>query len=417
MTLSMGIIKVEVKIPELKKALDEFKNHRLKALDTLTLELKSAVANTFNQLLQMEMTLFLGQPDQVGNKRNGYETKEYALKGVGALHISVPVDRKRKFESTIIPKHEQLDPRLREDLALLHLAGISNRTLSMISKRILGITVSKDTVQRSLATIEEGALTWLERPITEDYWALFIDGTNFKMQRRGSTEKEPSLVVIGLNQQNRMSILTIQPGQKDSADSWEQVFADLVKRGLKSQAVRIGVMDGLPGLESKFRERFTQSVTGRCWVHALKNALAKTPERLRVAFKSLADRVMYASSENAARVAFKELKLAMGPDAQRAVYCLEKDLDSLLAHYKFDSNTWRSLRTTNPIERVNKELKRRTKSMDSVGERTLMVVAAFTALRLEFNWHKTPVDSKNINNLMFKNSKNVIENSMMELTK
>ncbi len=122
---------------------------------------------------------------------------------------------------------------------------------------------------------------------------------------------------------------------------------------------------------------------------------------------------MTASSENAARIAFSALKTAMGNDAGRAVHCLEKDLDSLLAHYKFDKQFWRVLRTTNPIERVNKELKRRTKSMETIGEKTLMVLVAFTAMRLEFNWLKVPVDAPALNNLKFmKDRKNVIESTM-----
>lgn len=399
MTLAMGIVKIEVKIPELTRALEAFKKNRINSLEAMSLEVKSAVSSAFHQLLHAEMTLFLGQADQADNKRNGYQEREYALKGVGSLRIRVPVDRKRKFESSIVPSREQIDPRLKEDMAVLHLAGLSTRTLAMVSKRILGVEIGKDTVSKSLSVVEEKALQWLERDLTEEYWALFIDGTNFRLQRRGSTEKEPSLVVIGLDQRNCMSILTIQPGHKDNAESWREVFADLSKRGLKMSSVRIGVMDGLPGLETVFKESFSNAVTGRCWVHSLRNAMAKTPERLRAPFKLLAHRVMYASSENAARVAFKELKIAMQSDAQRAVHCLEKDLDSLLVHYRFDRPLWRSLRSTNPIERVNKELKRRTKSMETLGERTLSVVAAFTAMRLEYQWQRLAVDSPRILNL------------------
>ena len=86
-------------------------------------------------------------------------------------------------------------------------------------------------------------------------------------------------------------------------------------------------------------------------------------------------------------------------DCERAVKCIEKDFESLLTHYKFEKKFWRVLKTTNPIERVNKELKRRTKSMETVGEKTLNILLAFTAMRLEFNWKKTPVDSKVLNNL------------------
>ena len=164
-------------------------------------------------------------------------------------------------------------------------------------------------------------------------------------------------------------------------------------------AVRIGIMDGLPGLEKLFRETFPQAVTARCWVHALRNACGKAPARFHEVFKKLAHRVMYASSENGARIAFQELKAAMGKDAERAVYCLEKDLESLLAHYRFDSSLWRALKTTNPIERVNREFKRRTKAMDTLGERTLQVLVAFTALRLEYGWQRMPANSAQLNSL------------------
>ena len=415
MKLQMGIIKVEIKIPELVKAIESFRENRTLALDHFTNEIKESVSHLFHQLLQAEMEIFLGSPDQKDNKRNGYEEREYALKGMGCVRIRMPVDRKRDFKSVIIPSREQIDPRLREDIAVLHLAGISNRVLSMISKRILGVEVSTDTVTKSLGSIEEKALKWLDRPITEKYWALFVDGTNFRIQRRGSTEKEPTLVVLGIDSNNSMSILSMQPGHKDNSECWRQIFKDLSKRGLDSNFVKVGIMDGLPGLESVFCECFPSAVSARCWVHALRNALAKTPKRLQDAFKALAHGVMYADSEQSARQAFRELKMQFANDAERAVKCLEKDLDSLLVHYKFEKKFWRVLRTTNPIERVNKELKRRTKSMETVGEKTLNVVLAFIAMRLEYHWQRFSVDKFPREKLVFKNKLNQIEFAIEEL--
>lgn len=414
MNFRMGIIKVEIKVPELVQALESFKENRTTALEALTNEIRHGVSDFFNAVLQAEMDLFLGRPDQSANKRNGFREKEYALKGVGCLRIRMPTDRKREFESSMFPHREQIDPRLKEDIAILHLAGLSNRVMAMVSKRVLGVEVSTDTVTKSLDIIEGKALAWLERPLHKKYWSLFIDGTNFKIQRRGSTEKEPSLVVLGVDEENRMSILSISPGYKDNAESWREVFKDLVKRGLDPQAVQIGVMDGLPGLETAFKESFVRAVTARCWVHSLKNAMAKVPERLRPAFKKLAHAVMYASSEASARQAFRALKHEMGHDAERSVRVLEKDLNSLLAHYKFDQKLWRTLRTTNPIERVNKELKRRTKSIETLGERTLEVLLAFTAMRLEYHWQRVPVDTPHLEKLGGR--KNKIEESFLQLT-
>jgi putative transposase len=413
MQLRMGIVKVEIKVPALVKALENFKENRLLALETLSLEIQSSVSDFFNSLLQTEMDVFLGQPDQTTNKRNGYREREYALKGIGCLRIRLPLDRQRKFKSAVVPVREQIDPRIKEDIAVLHLAGLSNRTLAMVSKRMLGVEVSSDTVTKSLDVIEEKALEWLERPLEKKYWALFVDGTNFRIQRRGSTEKEPTLVVLGIDSENHMSLLALQPGNKDDAMSWGQVFKDLISRGLDPQVVQIGVMDGLPGLETKFKECFAKAVTGRCWVHSMRNALSKVPERLMVGFKQLADKILYASSEADARVAFCVLKTAMGDDADRAVRVIERDLESLLAHYKFEKRFWRTLRTTNPIERVNKELKRRTKSMETLGEKTLQVLLAFTAMRLEFHWQRFSVDMPHLERLAKK--QNRIEGAVVQM--
>ncbi len=414
MKFQMGIIKVEIKIPELVQALESFKENRIHALEVLTHEIRLGVGDFVNALLQTEMDLYLGQADQASNKRNGIREREYAVKGVGLIRIRMPTDRKRSFQSIVVLPNEQIDPRLKEDIAVLHLAGLSNRVMAMVSKRILGVEVSTDTVTKSLDVIEDRALEWLTRPLEKKYWALFIDGTNFRIQRRGSTEKEPSLVVLGIDELNRMSILTIQPGTKDSADAWREVFKDLINRGLDANAVQIGVMDGLPGLENAFKESFTKAVTGRCWVHSLRNAMAKVPERLREPFKKIAHQIMYANSEAQAREAFRLLKTEMKNDAERSVRVIEKDLDSLLAHYKFEKKFWRTLRTTNPIERVNKELKRRTKSMETLGERTLEVLVAFTAMRLEYHWCRVPVDSSHLEKLGG-SKRNQIEEAVQQL--
>ncbi len=395
----MSIIKIEVSIPEAVSTLEKFKKGRLRALDELGQQFKASFSNAINQLLNLEMDIFLGGEEQSSNKRNGYKNKTYFVKGVGSITLRVPKDRLGKFESAVVAKHERTDPRVKQDVALLHLAGISNRSLAMISKRILGIKLSKDTIQKSLELVSAPALSWLSRPLNEVYWALYIDGTNFKIQRRGSTEREPALVVLGITESGHRSILAIEPGQKDSAQCWQSVFGSLKQRGLDPLKVRIGIMDGLPGLEKVFKENFANAVTARCWVHANANALNRCPKRLRVAMKAALWQVMNADSENDARKKFDLLKAQMGSDGKRAVETIEKDLDSLLAHYAFEKRFWRTLRTTNPIERVNKEFKRRTKAMETVGEQTLNVVLAFIALKLEFGWRMYTVDDQRHENL------------------
>ena len=180
----MSIIKLEIRLGELGKALEAFKKNRKAALEELSKEMRTAVSQTLNELMRAEIGIFLGSPEQDDNKRNGYHPdREYVLKGIGGVTIRTPKDRKGRYESSVVPASERTDPRLKADMAVLHLAGLSSRTLAMISKRLLGVEVSKDTISSSLDLLAGEAERWLTRPIERRYWALYVDGTNFKVQR------------------------------------------------------------------------------------------------------------------------------------------------------------------------------------------------------------------------------------------
>jgi transposase-like protein len=132
-------------------------------------------------------------------------------------------------------------------------------------------------------------------------------------------------------------------------------------------------------------------------------------------FKDLAHNVMYATSEDKARKAFSDLETAMDKDAGRALRCLAKDLDSLVVHYRFDQKCWVALRTTNAIEAINRQFKRRTKTMDTMGEKTLEAVLAFTALKIEISWQKSRIDSGLYNRRKKEDEVNVIEATIAEM--
>jgi transposase-like protein len=102
---------------------------------------------------------------------------------------------------------------------------------------------------------------------------------------------------------------------------------------------------------------------------------------------------MYADGEVAARAALGELEAAMKGDCQRAVDCLRRNLDSLVSHFKFPKKIWKALKTTNAVERIHKEFKRRFRSMEGVGEDTLTTLLAFTGMRLEMAWRRRAIDS------------------------
>ena len=163
-------------------------------------------------------------------------------------------------------------------------------------------------------------------------------------------------------------------------------------RGLDSAKITMGIMDGLPGLEKVFAEEFPGAKVQRCQVHVARNVLAKVPQKFKEAVADGMRSIFYASSKEKAREFFAEFKAKWEVQLPSAVKSLEKSLDACLTFFNFPEEEWISLRTTNIIERLNKEFKRRTKPMEIVaGERSCYTLLAFIALKMELHWRSNPI--------------------------
>ena len=393
------LMKLVVKIHDVVELAKRFETSPKVAFRELRDQVRDSAREVLERVMDAEIALFLGRDAEAGNKRNGYATRTLVLKGVGALQLRVPRDRAGRFETQVVPSSRRYDEALEKDLALLHLAGLSTRMLSHVSRSVLGLSISPSEVSNALKTIVPAAKAFLDRDLAgRRFKYLWVDGTNFRI-RRTTVDREPTLVVIGVDESDRKSVLAMVQGDKDAKSAWQMVFARLKERGLAANAVELGIMDGLPGLPDAFLEAFPKARVGRCWIHKLRNVLPLVPRRYQAEFKRDWDKVAYAGSRSDAEMAFLALTQRWLPIAGDAVARFEKDLAVLLCHYDFPREYWSALRTTNPIERVNKEFKRRSKSMEQMGPDGLKALLAFTALRLEFGWSTTPVTSAKLGNL------------------
>ena len=167
----------------------------------------------------------------------------------------------------------------------------------------------------------------------------------------------PVLVAIGVDINGYWQVLGFQSGDKESASSWRQFFKDLKSRGLNGSSVKLGVMDGLSGLEKVFNEEFYNSSVQRCQVHLARNVLSKVTIKHKKEIVDDLRSIFYASSKDKAIEFFKEFKNRYEKSFPSAVKSLSNSIDSLLTFFKFPEEDWISLRTTNIIERLNKEFK------------------------------------------------------------
>jgi putative transposase len=399
------LMKIVVKVTDVVALARQFRETPAVAMQQLAQQVRSVVTDALEQVMEAEIELHLGEEGDPSNKRNGYRERSYALKGVGAVTVRVPRDRKGTFESRVVPPSRRYDPAIERDLATLHLAGISTRMLAMLSRRVMGVRVSAQEVSNAMQTLVPAAKRFLERPLGDRRWVyLYVDGTNFRV-RRSTVAIEPTLVVLGVDDQGHKSVLAMVQGDKDARGAWEIVFQELKNRGLDGSAVQLGIMDGLPGLASAFREAFPKARTARCWVHKARNVFTKVPRRYQARFQQDWDRVQYAEDLASAKAAVASLQERWEKDCGDAVESLTRDLDALLVHFEFPKGHWDALRTTNPIERVNKEFKRRSKAMEQVGPDNLKTLLAFTALRLEFGWMHTSITASSLQHLAYQKKK------------
>lgn len=399
MSIAEQWMKISLHVGDVMSLLKKFEQDQTQAMQQFVEDVRSNASVMLSRLMDSEIDLFLGREATGTNKRNGYTVRTYAVRGLGTLQIKVPRDRLGKFESKVLEKGKRYDQALEKDIALLHLAGLSSRMLSYTSRRVLGFHVSPQEVSNSLRVIVPAAKAFLERPLNEkQYKYLYIDGTGFNV-RRTTVEREPVLVVIGVGYDDKKSIISLKNGDKDSKKAWQEVFRDLKERGLDGTAIQLVVMDGLPGLKAAVQEAFIHAKVARCWVHKLRNVMSCVPRRYQAEFKPSWDKMAYARDLADAEQAYVLFKAKWGEVCGDAVTKFEKDKAELFEFYNFPAEYRDALRTTNPIERVNKELKRRSKSMDSVGPETLKALLAFTALRLEFGWSQVAINSPKLSNL------------------
>jgi putative transposase len=392
-------MEVKVSVPEVVQLIKTLQGRPERIFEMLSLDVQRQVGNYLTNLMDAELTHLLGRKRYervrggADNHRNGRYPRGFCIKGIGQVQVKVPRDRKNRYQTCVLPRSEQYEGRIAEDLSMMYLAGISTRTLSLLSKRLIGRKLSHEEVSAASRELTEAIERWRSRDLSAEMIRyLYVDGVTFSMRVKTRIEKVPVLVAIGVTESKTKLVLGLQSGDKESASTWREFFRDLKTRGLDSSRVALGIMDGLPGLEKVFMEEFANAKVQRCQVHVSRNVLAKVPRSQKQEVADDLRSIFYASCKEKAMHFYEEFTKKWQTDVPSAVQSLSQSIDSCLTFFRFPQEEWISLRTTNVIERLNKEFKRRTKSMEIVaGEASCYRLLAFIALRMELSWRSNPI--------------------------
>jgi putative transposase len=342
---------------------------------------RSTVEETLNALLDAEADRLCGarkyeRTEGRKDTRAGSYDRKLGTKA-GEVTLTVPKLRTLPFETAIIERYRRRESSVEEALIEMYLAGVSVRRVEDITQALWGSRVSASTVSELNQKIYGKIDEWRQRPLNGDFPYVFLDGLWLKRSWGGEVRNVSVLIAIGVSQSGFREILGVSEGVKEDGPSWTAFLRELKQRGLKG--VELFVSDKCLGLVENLAEFYPKAKWQRCVVHFYRNVWTAVPSgkvkqvaAMLKAIHAQEDREAAKEKTRSVVAKLREMKLAKAADL------VESGVDETLSYYDFPSEHWRSIRTNNPMERINREIRRRTRVVGAFpdGNSALMLVAA-----------------------------------------
>ncbi len=337
---------------------------KLEAKEIIAL-MKEMVKRALEEMMVEEREEYLKANS--GTKGNGYYTRELMTGLIGIEGLRVPRTRDGGFRSVFLPYRKRYTADIEEVIKALFIAGVSQRKLARVLEVIYGRRLSASTIGRMAEVGVEEVERWRGRELEERYAVIFIDATYFSL-RRGRIAKEPIYVALGVREDGRKEVLGWWLGgsEGESAGVWGEILQGLKERGVKH--VHLFVADGLKGLKEAILRHFPASRYQRCVMHAVRYTLGRVRVRDREGVAIMLRGMYRAGGKEEAREALRRLRERYGRIYPRVVRFWEENFDDLMRFYEFPYEVRRFIYTTNQLERLFKEVKRRLKVMEMLPE-------------------------------------------------
>jgi putative transposase len=295
---------------------------------------------------------------------------------VGELELTVPRDREGTFRPGVFERYRRMESPLEEALLRAYLEGVSTRRVGDIAEALAGEGISASTVSRLNGRLSERLQAWRERPLSGAYAYLYLDGISLTVRWGGASERVSVLVAIGVNQEGFREVLACVAGFRESEESWRSLLRGLSERGL--QGVRLVISDAGAGLKAAMADFLPGTLWQRCTVHVMRNVLDKVPQSKRAEVAAALKTIWHQENAEEARHKAARVIEQYQRSLPAAMRTLEGALEDSLSFYAFPREHWKMLRTNNPLERLLKEVRRRTKVAEQFPheESALLLVTA-----------------------------------------
>lgn len=362
-------------------------------LDTIEQVMRERVRATIEAIVEEEWEAALGarRSVRVGDQRRGYRhgSRERQLTtSLGATTLRVPRARleqpqggSTEWRSRVLPRYQRRTARVDEASLGVYLSGTNGRRLKgALAPLLRGGPLSKDAVSRLVGRLKSDFEEWRQRDLgQETIRYLMLDGWYPKVRIGRRRVRVPVLVTLGSKADGQRLVLDLRLAGQETPQAWQEVIDKLVARGVG--VPRLAIIDGNPGLHAALRAQWPHLPIQRCTAHKLRHLLSRAPAHLREEVAEDYRRMVYGKNrevvESARRGFLKKWRLRCTVVAAS----LEEAGEELFTFLSFPPSQWKGLRTTNALERINEEFRRRTKTQASLPNEEAVMLLLFGLLR------------------------------------
>jgi putative transposase len=325
--------------------------------------LKQAVKDALQEVLEGEMTEFLGaSPGERTEGRNGYRSGYYnrgLVTRIGKLELRVPRDRSGEFSTALFERYARSEKALVAALAEMYVQGVSTRKVKAITEELCGHSFSASSISTINKGLDESLARFAQRHLDEAYPYLIVDARYEKVRESGVIRSLAVLVAIGINWEGQRQVLAVETANRESQSTWKDFLLGLKKRGLSG--VEFVVSDDHAGLKKAISEVLTEAAWQRCYVHFLRNALDYLPRK---ADDDCLQELRWIYDRRDIQEAQQDLAAWIGKWSgkyPKLVDWAESNIAETLTFYRLPRVHHKHLKSTNMLERLNEEIKRRTR--------------------------------------------------------
>ena len=301
------------------------------------------------------------------DSRNGTYLRRL-ITSMGAVDLEIPRAREGgSAGSAILGRYKRRTQDVDNTIVSAYVHGASTRDIGQITETLMGEHVGRSTVSRVAKSLGDKVEELRKAPIIGPIPYLFLDATFLDARWARTVENVSALVAYGVGLDGHRQLLAVTIGTEESEASWSELLAQLNERGLSG--VQLAIADAHSGLAKAVRQHLPEVPLQRCTVHLLRNVLVKAPQRLRGRLAREVLKIFEASSKPEAKKRMAQLQMGFGRQVPEAIDCLTNGFEAATRFYMFPRQHWRRIRSTNGLERLHGEVKRRINAVGAFPDR------------------------------------------------